>query len=227
MVNMDSELWIAVWAHAPRNALPATVREDEAGAGDLALRYPDCSALSVWHARCNTKEVASCVTVARHPWPTITERHEKPYEEVDFMDGTRFDTIAQRLATGASRRQLVGGLLGGAAAALTGAAILEAAPGGNGKGKGKGKNNGNKGKGKGKGKTKVYLCHKPNANGEGTVLQVSGSAKGGQNKKGKLRGHERHGDVECPVVVGVTYVNGGTCTVTGGVAECQAVTTTA
>jgi hypothetical protein len=97
------------------------------------------------------------------------------------MHGSRFDTITQRLSAAATRRRLVGGLLGGAAI-LTGAALaqtddVDAKKGGKGKGKGRGKN-----KGKAKGKTKVFICHK------GEVLRVASPA---------LKGHLKHGDTEC------------------------------
>lgn len=98
------------------------------------------------------------------------------------MDGTRFDTMIKGLMSNTSRRQLFGGLLGGAAATLTGVSLLEAARGGNGKGKAKGK-----GKSKGKNKPKVSFCHKT---GEGTYQFIT---VGGSQQKG----HRKHGDVEC------------------------------
>jgi hypothetical protein len=52
------------------------------------------------------------------------------------MDETRFDQISKRVGTDASRRQLLGGLIGAAAALLTGTAVLEAKPNGKGKGRG-------------------------------------------------------------------------------------------
>ncbi len=102
------------------------------------------------------------------------------------MDSARFDEITRNLTAGASRRQLVGGLLGGAAAMLTGAAVLEAKKGGNGKGKAKGRG---KGKGNGNGTTKVQFCHR-NKKGQGFNLITVGSsaAKAHANK---------HGDEQC------------------------------
>ena len=98
------------------------------------------------------------------------------------MDGTRFDMKIKGLMNNRSRRQLFGGLLGGAAATLTGVSLLEAAKGGNGKGKAKGR-----GKSKGKNKPKVSFCHKT---GEGTYQFIT---VGGSQQKG----HRKHGDVEC------------------------------
>ena len=115
------------------------------------------------------------------------------------MDENRFDSVARRLTKTASRRQVFGGLLGGAAAALTGASVLEAAKGGNGKGKDKGKNT-----------PKVSFCH-GTGNGGFHLITVGGS---------KQKGHRKHGDQECPATicdgraVGCTPV----CTSTGACA---------
>lgn len=119
------------------------------------------------------------------------------------MDGVRFDSVTRGLTKNTSRRQVFGGLLGGAAAALTGAGVLEAAKGGNGKGKAKGK-------GKGKNKPKVSFCHRT-GNGSYHLITVGGS---------KQKGHRKHGDQECPAnicdgrAVGCTAV----CTSTGACA---------
>ncbi len=43
------------------------------------------------------------------------------------MDGTRFDTVARRLASGMNRREVLRGLVAGAVAALSGGAALGAA----------------------------------------------------------------------------------------------------
>jgi hypothetical protein len=104
------------------------------------------------------------------------------------MDETRFDALAQELASGASRRRMLGGLVGGAAALLTGASLLEAKKGGKGKGKGngngKGKGNGN---GNGKGRTKVQICHLTDE-GTYTLIRVGSPA---------VKGHSKHGDTVC------------------------------
>jgi hypothetical protein len=114
------------------------------------------------------------------------------------VDEKTFDRITQRLSSDASRRWLLGGLLGGASA-LAGAVLLggddsaEAKRGGNGKGRGKGKGNGkknghNKGKRRknkdkggdnGQGQTKVVICHK------GQTLEVAEPA---------VQAHLNHGD---------------------------------
>ncbi len=96
------------------------------------------------------------------------------------MGETRFDMTIKGLVNNTSRRQVFGGLLGGAAATLAGASILNAKKGGNGKGKAKGK-------GKRKNKPKVSFCHKT---GEGTYQFIT---VGGSQQKG----HRKHGDVEC------------------------------
>ena len=66
---------------------------------------------------------------------------------------------------------MLGGILGTAAAVVTGAALghnaAEAKPG---KGKGRGRGNGGHGNGKGKGNTKVTLCHKT---GEGSFQPIT------------------------------------------------------
>jgi len=102
------------------------------------------------------------------------------------MNANRFDTITQGLTSGTSRRQLVGGLLGGAVALLTGASVLEAKKGGNGKGrgKGKGKNKGNNGKGQ----PKLQFCHRGGEEGEHTLISVGAPA---------AKAHEKHGDTPC------------------------------
>jgi hypothetical protein len=72
------------------------------------------------------------------------------------MDGERFDTIAKGLATGSSRRRLIGGLIGGAAAALAGTTTLAAKRK---KGKGRKAKVRAQSGGEGKGQEKVTLCH--------------------------------------------------------------------
>ena len=95
---------------------------------------------------------------------------------------------------GTSRRGVVGSVIGGVAALITGVAGLKAEPGGNGKGNGWGQEKGQgqekstgkatgKGQGKisGKAKGKVWLCHKPDPiTLRGTVIQVSASTEGDQ-----------------------------------------------
>src|SRR4051812_8139958 len=67
----------------------------------------------------------------------------------EHMDANQFDTITKELTTAPSRRQVVGALFGGMAAALGGAHALEAKKGGNGKAKHKGH---------GKKKPKAPIC---------------------------------------------------------------------
>ena len=125
------------------------------------------------------------------------------------MDGTRFDTMTKGMTKITSRRQVFGGLLGGAVATLTGASVLEAKKGGNGKGigkgigggKGNGKGNG-KGKKNGKGQGKATFCHRT-GNGSYQAITVSQSAR---------KAHLGHGDVECVPNPCRTYT--GSCTQT-------------
>jgi hypothetical protein len=120
------------------------------------------------------------------------------------MDGTKFDTITQRLSAAASRRGLVSGLLGGAAI-LTGAAVAGAKKGGKGKGKKKGHG---KGKGKAHGRNKVTICH--------VIDDDSGELKNVPTPA--LKGHLKHGDARCEV--GVCQTGDPSCTVVDGVATC-------
>jgi hypothetical protein len=105
------------------------------------------------------------------------------------MDGTRFDEITQRLASAATRRRIVGGILGGTAL-LTGAALAHFtdadAKKGKGKGKGHGKGNGGN-RGKGKGRTKVFICHKTKGGGF-NLIRVGAPA---------VKGHSKHSDTVC------------------------------
>jgi hypothetical protein len=66
------------------------------------------------------------------------------------MDGERFDRMTRGLLTGASRRSLLAGLIGGAAATIAGAELLEARKGGSRRRRGRVRGQG-KGKGNGKG----------------------------------------------------------------------------
>ena len=123
------------------------------------------------------------------------------------MDGATFDRIMKRLRTDGSRREMLGGMLGAAAAVVTGAALshnaAEAKPG---KGRGRGRGNGGHGKGKGKGNTKVTLCHKI---GEGNFQIITVGAPAS-------KGHLKHGDVPCSLLacqVGTACDSAGTCTV--------------
>lgn len=94
------------------------------------------------------------------------------------MDDKRFDTITRGLTRDTSRRRVVGGVLAGAMALLTGATALEAKPGGIGKG-----NKG--GAGKGRGKTKAKICHFREETGDYKVLTLG--APGAENH---LKNHE-------------------------------------
>jgi hypothetical protein len=88
------------------------------------------------------------------------------------MDGDRFDRLTRSLLTGASRRSLLVGLFGGAAATIAGAELLEARKGGKGRGKGRGK-----AKGKGKGGN----GNGGNGNGNGGNGNGNGNGGGGDN----------------------------------------------
>jgi hypothetical protein len=129
------------------------------------------------------------------------------------------DWIARRLTAGTSRRGVVGSVLGGVAL-LAAADTLMAKPGGTGKSTGKGPEK-RTSKRQGKGQGKVWLCHQPDPTTGlgGTVIQVAASAKGEPHRPNILRGHLRHGDVECPVRT-QAYLKGDPCTVSGGVATC-------
>ena len=82
------------------------------------------------------------------------------------MDATQFDTVTKGLTTTPSRRQVVGGMLGGLAATLAGARALEA----------------KKKKGKKKDKKKVTICH------NGQTITVSQSALNAHLAHGDLVG---------------------------------------
>lgn len=113
------------------------------------------------------------------------------------MDDKRFDTMIKGLTKTTSRRQVFGGLLGGAAATLAGVGVLEAKKGGNGKAKGPKNGEGPK-NGKGK-KGKTTFCHRT-GNGYHAIT-VSQSAR---------KAHLGHGDVECTPHPCRTYT--GSCT---------------
>jgi hypothetical protein len=96
------------------------------------------------------------------------------------VDDRRFDRWVRGLTEDASRRGLLGGLLGGAAAVVAGAELGEARNGHN-----RNRNNRNKGKrkGKGKGQQKVQICH------NGQTITVARPA---------ARAHLDHGDTPGP-----------------------------
>ena len=100
------------------------------------------------------------------------------------MESKQFDELVARLASTASRRNAVKGVVGGALASV-GVTSVAAKKGGNGKGKGKGKakGKGDQSKGKGKGQEKVTICHK------GKTITVARPA---------LKGHLKHNDTEGP-----------------------------
>jgi hypothetical protein len=117
------------------------------------------------------------------------------------MDSKQFDELVARLASTASRRNAVKGVVGGALASV-GVTSVAAEKGGQGKAKGpkegkgpkvgKGPKKPKKGKCKGHGKDPVTICHK------GRPITVSRCAF--------ERGHKKHGDFEitygvaCPAV---------------------------
>lgn len=104
------------------------------------------------------------------------------------MDGTIFDRIAKRLGSDASRRTLLGGLLG--MAALAGATGSEAKKNNS---RGRRRNNGNNGNGNGNngggaGTEKVQICHRTNGRRGFRLITVGAPA---------VPAHERHGDTVC------------------------------
>ena len=115
------------------------------------------------------------------------------------MDENSFDAIAKGLTTEGSRRQLLGAIVGTAAAVLTGATVLEARGQSQGKrkdqGKGKGKRQ-DQGRGQDQGQgygpddapglNMVGLCHRDDETGSFTYMEVPQPA---------VPGHQRHGDV--------------------------------
>ncbi len=147
------------------------------------------------------------------------------------MDREQFDRLTRWLTAATSRRGAIGSTFAGLTALLLGGDRLTAEPGGNGKGKGNGqeKGIGNKPEKAPKAKGKVWLCHQPQSiidpltgladvtrpnTRHGTLLLVSGSAKGSANKKGKLRGHLRHGDGQClEDLTATTLIQGASCEV--------------
>jgi hypothetical protein len=113
------------------------------------------------------------------------------------MDGKQFDQVIKRLGAGATRRRMLGGVIGTSAALLAGATVLEAKRGGQGRGRGRGR---------GKGTTKLSYCHQ-NGNGSYRFVTV-----------GAPSAHSRHeGDIpctptaECQVATGCDETT-GTCT---------------
>lgn len=112
------------------------------------------------------------------------------------MDGERFDRLTRGMLNGASRRNLLAGLLGGAATTVVGAELLEAKKGGNGKSRGKGRGRGNGGNGNGNGnggnEDNVVICHCPPGNPENChTIRVGSKAA-----RAHLRNHP--GDSEGP-----------------------------
>jgi hypothetical protein len=108
-----------------------------------------------------------------------------------FMDQHRFDQVTRRMASGTSRRRVLGGLAG----ALVGGVALTT--GGDARKSSKAKN-----------KEKVLICHKP-----GTPAQ-----KEKRVPQSAVKGHKRHGDTEGPCPnspcgkcgKGETCIGGGT-----------------
>jgi hypothetical protein len=102
------------------------------------------------------------------------------------MDGERFDTIAKGLATGSSRRRVIGGVLGSAVALLAGGTTLAA------KGKKGKKAKSRKAKvraqseNQGKGQVKVTLCHWDEDANVFEKITVGGPADDGDH------GHDGH-----------------------------------
>ena len=106
------------------------------------------------------------------------------------MDSKQFDELVAKLASAASRRNAVKGVLGGALASV-GVTSVAAKNGGKGKAKGKGKG---KAKGKGKGNNqRVTICHRPPGNPSNCHTITVGA-------KAAEKHIAQHGDTlgECP-----------------------------
>lgn len=118
------------------------------------------------------------------------------------MDTKRFDTVTRNLAADRSRRDVVTGAVGAAAALLGGAVLTDrsaqAKRGGNGQDKHKGR-----------GKGKISFCHRE-GNGSFHFITVSSSAR---------NAHLQHGDVECAPHPCRTYTGSCTTTPTTGVCD--------
>lgn len=104
------------------------------------------------------------------------------------MDGMTFDRLSKRLSSESSRRRVLGGLIGGAAAVLAGATTLEAKRKSNARANGNG--NGNN-QGQGAGTEKVQICHRTNGRRGFTLITVGAPAS---------NAHTRHGDTVCDLV---------------------------
>lgn len=113
------------------------------------------------------------------------------------MDSNTFDHIIGRLETDASRRRLLAGLLGTAAAALTGAAGTNARKQ---KNKGRRPNNGG-----GSLTAKVQVCHRNRRRRSFSLIAVGQSA---------VPAHRRRGDIICPVPPECFVITG--CSGNGG-----------
>jgi hypothetical protein len=148
-----------------------------------------------------------------------------------LVERNSFDEMVKRFGVGASRRQLLGGLIGSAAAALAGVALggdeaIAAKKGpkskktksDNGKQKGVGKGNGI-GQGNGGGNTggnghgnggsgpsKLSFCHKNEVTSEYEFITVAKTAE---------KSHLNHGDVPCGDPSSIPACKVGTCDETG------------
>jgi len=104
------------------------------------------------------------------------------------MDSKQFDELVARLASAATRRNALKGVVGGALTSVGVISVASAKNKGKGKGKGKGgKGKGGKGKGgnggNGNGQAKVTICHK------GKTITVAEPA---------VQAHLDHGDAVGP-----------------------------
>jgi len=147
-----------------------------------------------------------------------------------LVERNSFDELVKRFGAGASRRQLLGGLIGSAAAlagvALGGGEAIAAKKGGKGKSKGKGKgvdkpvgpgngigqgngggNTGGNGHGNGgSGPSKLSFCHKNEVTSEYEFITVAKTAE---------KSHLNHGDVPCGDPSSIPACKVGTCDETG------------
>ena len=111
------------------------------------------------------------------------------------MDSKRFDELVARLASAATRRNALRGVVGGALTSVGVTSVASAENKGKSKGKGKGKGGkgkggkgkGGNGNGNGNGQEKVTICHK------GKTITVAEPA---------LQAHLDHGDTEGPCLYG-------------------------
>lgn len=123
---------------------------------------------------------------------------QRPEEGVN-VDGERFDALLREVATPMSRRRIVGGVLGGGVALVTGTAAIKAKPG----------------NGKAKGKTKAQICHYQGTNDDGVTPKYKVLKLGAPGAQNHLKNHENDAPyVDC--CPGDTCLSKGECFTTVG-----------